>query len=165
MATSKKNKQPTVFTIVANEGTKMVMEAKLPYGAFIKSVRNARNYTDLNTEIGTEGLRMKDIRPLINFLDLPGEKFATLLGVSSRTLSRWNENSPVGVLASKTLLEIDRLTQKGISVFGSPELFKHWLNEPNTSLGDVAPADLLSDPYAVELIDDALGAMEYGNLM
>lgn len=155
----------SVFTVNFGEGRKMAVEANIPYGAFITSVRNAKNYRDLNAMIGTEGLTMKSVKPLVTFLDLSADKFAALIGVSSRTLSRWNDDSAIGVMASKTLLEVDRLSKKGIDVFGSAELFKSWLLQSNMAMGDVTPTEMLAEPYGVELIEDALEAMEYGNIL
>ena len=101
----------------------------------------------------------------MTYLDLPQEKFASLIGVSARTISRWDDDSMIGVLPSKMLLEVDRLSKKGIDTFGDADLFKGWLQQPNIALGDVAPIDILSEPYGVELVEDALEAMEHGNIM
>ena len=164
----KKPKKPhsaSVFTVNMGEGRKMSVEAKIPYGAFITAVRNAKNYSDLNAMIGLEGLNMKTVKPLVAFLDLSGDKFASLIGVSSRTLARWDDDSAIGVMASKTLLEVDKLSKKGIDIFGSAELYKDWLLKPNTAIGDVPPMDTLTEPYGVELVEDALEAMEYGNIL
>ena len=155
----------SIFTVDLGEGKKMVMEARVPYGAFIATVRRAKNYTDLNELIGTEGFTLKSVKPLVSFLDLSSEKFASLIGVSPRTLSRWDDDSVIGVMASKTLLEVDRLSKKGIDIFGTPELFRSWLQQPNTALGDVPPINIINRPYGVELVEDALEAMEYGNIM
>jgi putative toxin-antitoxin system antitoxin component (TIGR02293 family) len=165
--TSKPKRAATTSTFVVNlgEGKTLAMETRVPYGAFISEVRKAKNYTELNELIGKEGFSMKSVKPLITYLDLPQDKFASLIGVSSRTISRWDNDSMIGVLASKTLLELDRLSKKGIDTFGDAELFKGWLKQPNVALGDVAPIDMLVEPYGVELVEDALAALEYGNIM
>lgn len=162
---ARKSGTVSVFTVNLGEGRKMAVEAKIPYGAFITTVRKAKNYSDLNEMIGTEGLTMRTVKPLVTYLDLSSDKFASLIGVSSRTLSRWDNDSAIGVMASKTLLEVDRLSKKGIDTFGSAELFKGWLLQSNTALGDVTPIEMLTEPYGVELVEDALEAMEYGNIM
>lgn len=143
----------------------MVMEASVPYGTFIATGRKAKDYNDLNQLIGSDGLTMGAVRPLMNYLGLSTDRAAALMGVSSRTIARWDDASTIGVLASKTLLELDRLTKKGIDVFGNAELFKSWLQQSNVALGDVAPIQLLTEPYGLELIEDALEALEYGSVM
>lgn len=162
---AKKTGTISAFTVSWGEGRKMVMEAQVPYGAYIFPVRKAKNYSDLNQLIGTEGFTMKSVKPLVAYLDLSSEKFALLIGVSSRTLSRWNDDSTIGVMASKTLLEVDRLAKKGIDTFGNAELFKAWMQQFNTALGDIAPIEMLTEPYGIELVEDALESMEYGSIM
>jgi hypothetical protein len=44
--TSKKTGTVSAFTVSWGEGKKMVMEAQIPYGAYISTVRKAKNYTD-----------------------------------------------------------------------------------------------------------------------
>ncbi len=155
----------STFVVNLGDGKKLAVDAQIPYGAFISEVRKAKNYSDLNVLIGDEGFKMKSVKPLVTYLDLSNDKFASLIGVSSRTLSRWDNDSLIGVMASKTLLEVDRLSKKGIDIFGSANLFKGWLQKPNLALGDVAPIDILTEPYGVELVEDALEAMEFGNIM
>jgi len=162
---NRKSTGGSVFIVDMGEGKKMVMEASVPYGTFIATGRKAKDYNDLNQLIGSDGLTMGAVRPLMNYLGLSTDRAAALMGVSSRTIARWDDASTIGVLASKTLLELDRLTKKGIDVFGNAELFKSWLQQSNVALGDVAPIQLLTEPYGLELIEDALEALEYGSVM
>lgn len=55
--------------------------------------------------------------------------------------------------------------QKGNSLFGSEQNFRSWLYQENNALGYIRPIELLQDPEGISLVEDALGAMEYGNLM
>ena len=133
-------------------------------GFFINKAIKARNFIDLNKIIG-KGLPYRSVKPLMAFLDLNTQKIADLTGVSQRTISRWTADSIIGVLPSKNLLKLDALVQKGIEVFGSEDSFKSWLQQPNMALGDEKPIDLLPTPYGTELVEDAIDAMEYGNVM
>ena len=65
----------------------------------------------------------------------------------------------------ENLLEVDKVSTKGIDIFGSAELFKNWLLQSNTALGDITPIKMLTEPYGVELVEDALEAMEYGSIV
>ncbi len=167
MKTVKRITQDTkrVFKIQQHGKQNVEISVESPFGFFIKEAGSASNYRDLNKIIGLKGLRYKSVRPLMKFLDLTSYKIADLTGVSQRTVARWNEDSTIGVLPSKNLVKVDTIVQKGIEVFGSDELFKAWLQQPNSALGDDTPMDLLSTPYGVELVEDALEAMEYGNVM
>jgi len=67
-------------------------------------------------------------------------------------------------LASAHFFRIDRVLKKGIEVFGSEDNFKKWLVCQNVALGTV-PRDLLLDPIRIELVDDALDALHFGNVI
>lgn len=151
--------------IVGERGQAMVIAVPASFGFFIKEAAAAASYTDLNRVIGVNGLRYKSVRALMSFLELTTKGIALLTGVSSRTVSRWNDDSTIGVLPSKNLVKVDALVQKGIEVFGSKELFKAWLQQSNISLGDETPLALLTTPYGVELVEDAIEAMAQGSVL
>ncbi len=134
------------------------------YGFFIKEAGKARNLFELN-EIISRGLKYKSIQPLVLFLDLSTEAVAELAGVSPRTVSRWADDTLIGALPSKNLVLLDSLVHRGIEVFGSETTFKSWLRQPNNALGDERPIDLLTTPYGAELVEEAVEAMEYGQVM
>jgi putative toxin-antitoxin system antitoxin component (TIGR02293 family) len=164
-ALEKKTPAKAIFTITLGEGKSKVMEVMPSYGFQIKETRKAKNLNDLNKIIGENGFTLKEVRPLVNYLELTNEKFAELTGVSSRTISRWEDETTIGVMASKTLVEMDKLTQKGVRIFGDDESFIEWLNQSNTALGNSSPLQMLSKPYGMEMVEDALEALEYGNVM
>ncbi len=153
------------FIVTMSGGEKIAMEPTVAYGSFITEVRNATSYLDLSKLIGASGLTMKSVKPLLEYLDLSQEKIADLIGVSSRTLSRWKNDSTIGILPSKALLEIDRISRKGIETFGDADLFKAWLYQSNIALGDVTPIDMLAKPYGIELVEGALEALDHGNIL
>ncbi len=152
------------FVIRTNDSEPLKIEVGNTFGFFIKEASHARSFRDLNKIIG-RGLPYRSVRLLMNFLDLTTREIADLTGVSQRTITRWNEESIIGVLPSKNLVKVDSLVHRGIEVFGSENAFKKWLQQPNIALGDDKPIDLLSTPYGAELVEDALEAMEYGNVM
>lgn len=166
-ALSKTPKKPreSAYAVKFQSGLVMEASASLPYGRLIPAVRSARNYTDLQALIGPDGFTYAMVQPLLTFLDLPAEKLALLLGVSARTLSRWSDDSHIGILASKSLLELDKCISQGINVFGKPELLQQWLSQPNAALGDITPADAITSPFGIEMVSDALEAMAYGNVL
>jgi len=152
--------------MVVREGHPAVAVAvSNPFGFFIREAASAASYTDLNRIIGLNGLRYKSVRALMAFLELTTKGIALLTGVSARTVSRWNDESKIGVLPSKNLVKVDTVVQKGIEVFGSKELFKAWLQQTNTALGDETPLILLTTPYGVELVEDAIEAMAQGSVL
>ena len=153
------------FSVVREGHPALMIAVANPFGYFIKEAAAAETYIDLNRIIGLHGLRYKSVRALMSFLELTTKGIAALTGVSTRTVSRWRDDSTIGVLPSKNLVKVDALVQKGIEVFGSKELFKAWLNQPNIALGDDTPLAMLSTPYGVELVEDAIEAMAHGSVM
>ena len=153
------------FSIVREGMPALSVAVPAPFGFFIKEASKASSYADLNRIIGLEGLRYSSVRALMSFLELTTKGIALLTGVSARTVSRWSDDSTIGVLPSKNLVKVDAVVQKGIEVFGSKDLFKAWLRQPNTALGDDTPLALLGTPYGVEMVEDAIEAMAQGSVL
>jgi putative toxin-antitoxin system antitoxin component (TIGR02293 family) len=153
------------ISIVREGSPALAIAIPSSFGFFIKEAAGALSYTDLNRVIGMNGLRYKSVRALMTFLELTTKGIALLTGVSARTVSRWSDDSTIGVLPSKNLVKVDAVVQKGIDVFGSKELFKAWLNQSNMALGDETPLSLLTTPYGVELVEDAIEALAQGSVL
>lgn len=153
------------FRINFGSGKVKELAGKERQGHFIKEASKARNLVELNEVIGEDGLTLKSVRNLIDFLGLSQEQFAALIGFSTRTISRWADDAHIGVLGSKALIDIDELIGHGIDVVGDQASFKQWLEQPNQALGDNRPMELLAKPYGVALVHDAVEALEYGNVM
>ena len=86
------------------------------------------------------------------------------IGMSERTRQR-REKHPTELLsqdqAGRTWKFAGILT-RAISVFGSRTAAEQWLAQPATGLDQRRPIDLLTTPAGVELVEDALGRIEYG---
>lgn len=115
----------------------------------------------------TEGvLVFGQIKPMINYLGYSQQEIADVLEVDPSTLSRWKkDDKPIGKLRSKAMYDIDHIIAKGIRIFGSEANFRDWLNTVNYALGDKKPIELIKDPYGIELVDNAVEAMSWGNFM
>lgn len=111
-------------------------------------------------------LDFKSTQPLFDFLGFNQQDVAEMMEVDPSTLFRWKkEDKKLNKLLTKAILDMDKLIAKGIRIFGSEEHFSEWLHTVNYSLGDQRPFDLMKDPYGLELLDDALEAMSWGNVM
>lgn len=132
---------------------------------FIPDLKEAENYEELNKIIGDAGLRVSSIRPLVKWLDLNNSELAEIISVSARTVSRWTSSSRIGVLPSKTMVKIDELVTRGKEIFGDDESLKQWLDQPNIALNSEAPMELLNKPFGIEMVEDVLESLAYGNLV
>lgn len=115
-----------------------------------------------------ETLSLKAVTPMFDYLGYNQKEIAEVLDVNASTLSRWKNNQkeePLGKLQSKVVLEIDEVIAKGVKFFGSEEKLKNWLNNSNYALGDVKPLELLKYPFGVEIVDNAIEGMSWGNFV
>ncbi len=126
----------------------------------------AEGMTEPGSNAPFSNLTYGQIQPLLQFLDYTQQEIATILEVNPSTLSRWKkEDKPIGKLRSKTMFDIDHIMAKGVRVFGTEENFKAWLDMANFALGDKKPIEILKHVYEVPLVNNALEAMIWGNVM
>ena len=108
----------------------------------------------------------EEVEPVLGFLGYNQKEAATFLEVDPGTISRWKRSKTrIGQLRSKNLLDVDHIIAKGIRIFGNEESFREWLNTANHALGDVAPVELLKNPYGVEQVEEAVDALSWGNYL
>ena len=95
-------------------------------------------------------------------LGLSQEALAQTLGVSSRTVARWEEGtanpSPLALARLRLLHEI---REKARRLFKGKEA-EAWLRTPNPVLGGRSPLERLRAPGGLEEIRDILGRIEWG---
>jgi len=65
---------------------------------------------------------------------------------------------------SEKLLKAFALFDKGVEVFGSAKAFHQWLMIPAYGLGHQLPFDLMDTITGIQLIEEELIRIEYGNL-
>lgn len=117
----------------------------------------------LKNKSAVPALFYNDILPLIDFLGFRQKDLADFLHVDASTITRWKKNeTEIGVLRAKIILDIDEIVAKGIRIFGGQPEFKDWLTSINYALGDKRPIDLLKDPYGTEAVDESLEAISWG---
>lgn len=91
---------------------------------------------------------VKNLR--VDDLSLSQEEFAHLLGVSLRSISRWEQGiaRPDSYLEEK-LLRLQRVTKR-LRTFMDTKNTVKWLQNPHPELRGVSPVDLLGSEYATE---------------
>src|SRR5689334_11194560 len=117
-----------LFRINFGSGKVKELAGKERQGYFIKEASKARNLVELNEVIGSDGLELKAVKSLIEYLGISQDQFASIIGFSTRTVSRWDDDASIGVLGSKALIDIDELIGHGIEVLGDQASFKQWLD-------------------------------------
>ena len=133
------------------------------YGYFISAFNKAQSLLDISNIVAS-GLKFKDLKPLIKYLNLSSNDISKITSVTTNTIKRWKSTTKIGTLAAAYFFRIDRTLEKGIELFGNKDELKKWLNSSNISLG-TRPRELLLDPIGIELIDEALDALHFGNVI
>jgi putative toxin-antitoxin system antitoxin component (TIGR02293 family) len=98
-------------------------------------------------------------------IDMTGfnlESLAELLHVNSRTLRRLDDTKHLSLDLSEKVLELTRLYQIGLDVFGDLSILQSWIDSPLTALGDKTPRSFLDTSFGIEVVRDVLGRIEHG---
>jgi putative toxin-antitoxin system antitoxin component (TIGR02293 family) len=111
-------------------------------------------------------MSFSDTKVLFDFLDYSQHDVAEVMEVDPSTLFRWKkEDKTLTRLLTKTIKDMDKVIAKGVRIFGTEALFSAWLHTQNHALDHQKPADLMRDPYGLELVDQALEAMSWGSFL
>ena len=96
-------------------------------------------------------------------LELKDGEFASVLGVSSRTLGRRRKGRRIlNEIASDRLYRLMRVVDLAGSVFEEQELGLQWLRRPQVGLGGKVPLTLLDTQPGFEAVGALLQQIEYG---
>jgi putative toxin-antitoxin system antitoxin component (TIGR02293 family) len=111
------------------------------------------------------GLPNKAVNHLNRNLTVMGrEAFEQAIGVTSRTLQRW-EKQPAQKLSQEQggrVWKFAELLTRATAVLGSQPEAEKWFERPAIGLNQQRPIDLLSTPAGVELVEDYLGRLAHG---
>lgn len=104
----------------------------------------------------------EDVQKLREALGLTQEQLARLLGVSLRTISRWEagESQPTP-LAQKELRRWQQLLLEMEELF-KPEAIARWFTAPNPVLGGKTPFEAACTPNGYEEIRELLSGLKWG---
>ena len=155
---------PAISFKVNRGGKQKVYPVQGGYGYFIPSLRKAGNLAQV-TALVERGLQSKDVNLIIEYLDLKILEIAKAASVSPSTVSRWQPETSIGIPGSSQFFKIDELIKKGVDLFGGLAEFKSWLTMPNIALGNELPSTLITSPIGIALLDEAIDALHFGNVM
>lgn len=133
-----------------------------PYHFF----RDSPSLVNEPREIYGTALDFNETGQFFEFLDFTTHDIAEVMEIDPSTLFRWKkEDRKLSKSLTKNLLDMDQIIAKGVRIFGSEALLSEWLHTPNSSLGNQKPAQLLKNPYQIALVDQALEAISWGNIL
>jgi putative toxin-antitoxin system antitoxin component (TIGR02293 family) len=112
------------------------------------------------------GFPRKALEDLARALDV--ERVAELdriLNISKRSLQRYEskaKDEPLSVELSDHILQVVKVYERTMEVFGDRERALRWLKSPIMALGSEVPLSLLDTSAGVDLVLDELGRLEHG---
>jgi putative toxin-antitoxin system antitoxin component (TIGR02293 family) len=113
-----------------------------------------------------KGLSSQALSDLEYLSGLSKQAVARFLHVTSRSLNRYLEEDRVlDAAKSETLLKLIALYRKGTEVFGTKEAFNSWLGAPVMGIGNHIPFDLMETSSGIDLIDEELDRIAYGDVL
>jgi putative toxin-antitoxin system antitoxin component (TIGR02293 family) len=122
---------------------------------------HARNMRESVARIH-DGLPVAAAFALKEALGLTNAGLAGLLGVTSRTLARWDETGRLDPVSGDRLDRATRLLQTAISVLEDEAAAVRWLRSPQRALDGAVPIELASTDIGTRAVEALLGRMEHG---
>lgn len=114
-------------------------------------------------EAARTGIQYSYFAALLQKIPFTLNEWADMLHLSNRTLQRYQkEKKSFDTLQSERILEISKLYNYGVDVFGDNEAFETWMNSKVIALGNVKPKSLLDNAYGIHMVKDVLGRIEHG---
>jgi len=112
-----------------------------------------------------KGLKPDAVFDFILISALSNEMIETALNKSMKTFQNYKEkNTTLDSATSEKLLKLFALYQKGSEVFGSTDAFSQWLSKPAHGIGNAVPQNIMDTITGIDLINEELVRIEYGDL-
>ena len=95
-------------------------------------------------------------------LQITQAELATLLGISARSLARWNTRSRLDLVSGDRLVRSARLFSIASEVMEDADAAARWLKAPQRALGGAVPLELAQTDVGARAVEALLGRMEHG---
>lgn len=112
-----------------------------------------------------KGLSAKAALDFISISGFSKEEFQETFKTTVKTIQNYATNDlKLDAALSEKLLKSFALFDKGVEIFGSGHAFHQWLNTPAFGLGNQVPFDLMDTITGIDLIEEELIRIEFGDL-
>lgn len=109
-----------------------------------------------------------EAKAALDFLYLSGftaSEFQETFKTTVKTIQNYfAQELKLDAALSEKLLKSFALFDKGISVFGSAKAFQQWLYVPSYGLGNQVPFEIMDTITGINLIEEELIRLQYGDL-
>jgi len=128
-------------------------------GIITKPIRSEFDIISLSNE----GITKASLDALIGHLGISKKAFSeNILDASVKTLERKKSTDRLDKHTSSLVIEIAKVVEHAIDVFGDEEKVKRWINAPNRALNNTKPIDLFYIPTGLNMVNTILGRIEEG---
>ena len=112
-----------------------------------------------------KGLKPQAVFDFILLSQFPDQLTEDVFKKTLKTFTNYKQhNTLLDSVTSEKLLKLFSLYDKGIVVFGAIEEFNKWMKEPAFGLGNQIPRTLLDTITGIDLVQEELKRIEYGDL-
>ncbi|MDQ2718434.1 MAG: DUF2384 domain-containing protein [Bacteroidota bacterium] len=113
----------------------------------------------------TKDFTFHDFRKIASKTDFTQKEWSDILHISERTLQRYSkDNSAFSFSVTDRILQIDKVFERGLEVFGSYEKFLRWLRDDPYMLEGRLSLHSLAGFEGINHVLTQLGRIEYGIL-
>lgn len=113
-------------------------------------------------KLARKGVSKKALISLAKSISLTIQQVADIMHISERTLQRYTPSTLIKTEHAEKAIELAKLYERGIEVFGNLENFNDWMKTPNYTLNGEEPIALLDSSLGFDLVFQTLGRIEYG---
>lgn len=132
--------------------------------SYLQAPRKASALTPQQlVEVLDLGLPLSELTDLQAGLDLPSERLAPLLGISTATFHRHKAaGRRLATAVSDRVVRYARLLGKATQIFGDRADANRWLASPQFGLGGAVPLEFARTEVGAREVENLLGRIEYG---
>ncbi|MDB4902615.1 MAG: hypothetical protein JWQ63_1896 [Mucilaginibacter sp.] len=112
-----------------------------------------------------KGLNAKAALDFLSFSGFTQDEFQETFKTTVKTIQNHvTKDLTLDAALSEKLLKSFALFDKGVEIFGSAKNFHQWLGTPAYGLGNQLPFDLMDTITGIQLIEEELIRIEFGDL-
>lgn len=135
---------------ITNTPPSTAQEPTVPYG-LSKPPNKVKEFT------------FKDFKKIDSKTDFTQKEWSDILHISERTLQRYaKDNSTFSFSVADRILQIDKVLERGLEVFGSYERFLHWIRDKPYMLEGRLSLSSLASIDGINKVLTQIGRIEHG---
>lgn len=109
-----------------------------------------------------KGVSSSRVASVARMFKLPNDRFTRCIGLSPATINRRNrKGEKLDHDQTERVLHAEKVFKMATAVLGSKEDAIQWLNQPNRTLNNDKPIDVLDTVTGANEVIDILGAIEH----